>query len=722
MFLRYIKKSYLIFIVVVYSIQPVFSQVSESDTRYIRIGELQSHFSAYGSERAWNNSFYEGLQWPADYSLSDNSVIRRAWYAIQDYTDAEGEHWDFWANYLYKGYAQLSIYPMQLEQIAKFEPPTVYVDGDNITAPYAGDVDRIDPNQIADRIVINKINTSSGVTITRKIYAFSQQYHDNYFIKEFVFKNTGNIDDDAEIELNAPIKGLRFGWGTRYSVSREGASFTDNQQSWGKHSWVTRRGEDYAAHENDVINFTENTPREELDWIPGTFSWLGQSEVVDYDMIGAPNIKGNGRLASPQFAGIGVLHADKSATDNTNDPEKIVNVGWHAGDSFPGLGDLRKTDMVNMGLVYNMLSGTPYPSPDYGGTNRMFEDNTTSITDPVDPYKIHGDGGGTNVWLTYGPYDLAPGDSVVVVEVEGISGINRTLCEEIGERWLAAHRNSSDKGPFDLPDGTTTDNKDIYKNSWIYTGMDSIMSTFSRATRNYNMGMLIPQPPLPPTVFEINSGGDKIMLNWAKSPSEDAKDFAGYRIYRAIGKPDTTYDMIAEVAPGVLTYDDKSAIRGQSYYYYLTAYDDGSNNESGIANPTGSLESGRFYTKTNKAAYLRRKAGDDFSDIRIVPNPYNIKNRDYQYIGNPDRLMFLDIPPYCDIKIFTERGDLIKTIKHTDGSGDQAWNSVSSSRQVVVSGIYIAHFEVTQDIKDPVTGDYIFKKGQSALKKFVIIR
>ena len=74
----------------------------------------------------------------------------------------------------------------------------------------------------------------------------------------------------------------------------------------------------------------------------------------------------------------------------------------------------------------------------------------------------------------------------------------------------------------------------------------------------------------------------------------------------------------------------------------------------------------------------------------------------------PDRLMFLNIPPKCKIRIFTERGDLIDTIEHTDGSGDEAWNSITSSRQVIVSGLYIAHFEVPG--------------GGSTIRKFTVVR
>ena len=54
-------------------------------------------------------------------------------------------------------------------------------------------------------------------------------------------------------------------------------------------------------------------------------------------------------------------------------------------------------------------------------------------------------------------------------------------------------------------------------------------------------------------------------------------------------------------------------------------------------------------------------------------------------------------------------GELIDTIEHTDGSGDEYWDQTTSSRQVVASGLYVAH------IKDNATGD-------TAERKFVIIR
>ncbi len=77
--------------------------------------------------------------------------------------------------------------------------------------------------------------------------------------------------------------------------------------------------------------------------------------------------------------------------------------------------------------------------------------------------------------------------------------------------------------------------------------------------------------------------------------------------------------------------------------------------------------------------------------------------------------MFYNIPGYCEIKIFTERGDLIKILDHTDGSGDERWNLVSKDRQIVVSGIYIAYIKVTENSPN-------FNKGESTFKKFIVIR
>jgi len=685
------------------------AQVSGAEKRYFRIGSLQSHFSAYGSERAWTGTYYEGLRWPAQYPYQDNSVIKRAWVACEDFTNAEGVEFSNYAVYFYLGDEGISLFPMELTESAKFLPPSIYVDGNDLTSIFSSDIDTVIADQIPDRIINNVVNTSMGLTQTRTILAFSQQYHDNYFIKIYTFTNTGNTDWDPEIELTDSLHGVRIGWGTRYSMGREAAFNVEGSQSYGKHSWVTKRGETYAQHHLETI--TRADPVQ--DWIRAGFSWLGQSKDVTWDNVGAPEVSGTGRLTSPHHTGTAVLHVDLSATDSTDDVNQPVFLGWHAGDTYPSVGYQRVEDIPGMAAVYSMLSGNPHKG--LGGDERMDEFYLESITHRLDPYTIHGDGGGTNVMITYGPFDLAHGESVVIIEAEGINGISREVCEEVGARWLKAYLDPADNGPFVLPDQSTTSNEDEYKNEWVATGKDSIMLTFGRALRNFNSGFMIPQPPLPPENFTVESGGDRIKLSWLASPSESDADFGGYRLYRGIGKPDTTHEEIFACGLGtdnptlVYSFDDTTPVRGQAYYYYVVAFNDGSNNQTEL-NPWGSLHSGRFYTQTTESATLKRKAGDKLSDIRIVPNPFNIRRSGTKldYLGEPDKLMFLDIPGQCTIRIYTERGDLIKTIEHTDGSGDEEWRLVTDYRQTLVSGIYLAHFETSE--------------GRSTYRKFVVIR
>ena len=684
----------------------VNAQVDGAQKRYIRIGNLQSHFSAYGSERAWNNSYYEGLIWPADYPFQDNAVIKRSWAAVRDFKDKNGAHWSHYGVYYTLAAEGIGLYPMELTQTSKFKAPDVYVDDNDLRAIFAGEVDGIDESQIADRVIMNVVNSSMGLTMTRKIYAFSQQYHDNYFIKEFTFTNTGNADWDADIELTDSLRGVRVGWGTRYSMGREANWTIGDGQSWGKHTWVTRRGENYSQHYQEAI--TPGNPI--VDWLRAGFSWAGQGEKNTFDNIGGPDMTAKGRLTSPHHTGSVVLHVDRNAADNSDWIAQPVFLGWHAGDIYPGIGDQRVEDAPAMTDLYEMLSGTPYGSPGNGDTTRMDEEYTNGITDPFDPWKAHNDGGGTNVMMTYGPFDLAHGESITIVEAEGISGLSRDMSKIIGERWKEAYDTPGDNGPFAMPDGSETSDMNFYKNSWVYTGKDSIMLTFGRAKRNYDAAFNIPQPPSPPASFTVASGGNRIYTSWLPSQSESEADFGGYRLFRAIGKPDTTFEEIYACGFGTdnpelsYYYDDLSPVRGQSYYYYIVAFDDGSENNTDM-NPRGSLHSNHFYTKTTEGAVLQRPPGT-LEEIRVVPNPVNIQREDF--LGERDKLMFYNIPAVCDIRIYTERGDLIKTLYHTSGSGDHSWNLKTDELQLVSSGIYIAHIELPD--------------GRSAYRKFIVIR
>jgi hypothetical protein len=670
--------------------QPLASQIPVTMEKWIKVGSLHHFIRASGLERGWNGTYYQGLVWPAEYAETDNFVNKRFWVACKNFTDTDGRYWPTKATALTESEDLSQYVAMDLRQIAKYNPTKVYVDGVEVsetTDIYQDLIDEVDESIRADRLVVNTIRTNIGVTIYRRILAHSQQYHDDYLIYEYVFKNTGNADEDEEIEYpEVTLEDFYIGMMVHYATSRDGAYKVQGRQTWGYNQWLTKRGEDYEDYVNGDMT---------ADSLRCTFSWLGQDDKVGHDNIGAPDVQGGtGRLCSPQYAGIAFLHTDTSPDDPTDDPNQPRTVGWNGNDTYPRLNG---SSELAMRLAWNMADGKMMK----GATDRM----DSRMSETIYPGRLT-DAGGAAAVIGWGPYTLEPGDSIRIVFAEGVHGINRQRCETVGAKWLQG------ADSYDLPDGSTTTDKNEYKNSWVYTGQDSILQLFSRARRAFEANYDIPTPPPPPAVFNVTSGGDRITLEWTPEPEMDS-DFAGYRIYRAVAKPDTTYEKIFECGSGtnhpeiVHSFDDVTAVRGYAYYYYLTAFNKGRKNNTSL-NPSGTLESSRFYTQTTEPASLKRQASETLSNIRIVPNPYNIKARDLQYPGEPNKIMFLDIPGTCTIRIFSERGDLIKTIEHVDGSGDEQWNLVTESRQVVVSGIYIAYFE-TPD-------------GQSTYKKFGVIR
>ncbi len=297
-------------------------------------------------------------------------------------------------------------------------------------------------------------------------------------------------------------------------------------------------------------------------------------------------------------------------------------------------------------------------------------------------------------------------------------------------------------------DGNWCDRANLIKDMWVYSTVDSTIRHAINAQWNFDHNYDIPVPPPPPSI-EITSGADQIVINWYYEQAADVpSDLAGYKVYRSTGTagvgplaentgvigewglvfqcggsdPGGGVDYNASI---VDTYNDTDAVRGEDYYYYVAAFDNGSHPEAEDAGDvTGTpepLESGRWQNYTYGvvgAASLKRPTGTSLSQIRVVPNPFNAASKYMKYYGEgvEDKINFFNLPGYCTIRIYTFTGDLVKTIVHDDGSGDEAWDDPTGQ-----------HYQVTDDIRHIVSGLYIAnivddETGESINIKFVIIR
>jgi len=291
-------------------------------------------------------------------------------------------------------------------------------------------------------------------------------------------------------------------------------------------------------------------------------------------------------------------------------------------------------------------------------------------------------------------------------------------------------------GPFNLAVGDTLHFRVA---EIIEEGIDEIMNAAETLDRLVAQGFKLPKaPPQPPLRAEIRS--HEISLDWRPQPGANPEDytdpnrsdgiekpFEGYRVYKStqgITGPWTLlaeYDLINDIGfntgiPPDYRINDTGLLDYVDYFYSITAY-----SRADTVLPWPSLES----SINNNAIQVtpgpdpRPKVGE----VSVVPNPYrgdiNYNAFDPSWEKNPPgrqwmeqdrRILFINLPEECEIKIYTLAGDLVDTIAHSNPvAGFEGWNLTSSIGQAVSSGIYLF------TVKD-------HRNGEVQVGKFVILK
>ena len=124
---------------------------------------------------------------------------------------------------------------------------------------------------------------------------------------------------------------------------------------------------------------------------------------------------------------------------------------------------------------------------------------------------------------------------------------------------------------------------------------------------------------------------------------------------------------------------------------------------------------GDYFQFTVRGASVDTDAArEELERVAVVPNPYigtSIYEPRSQIEGRGERrVQFIHLPQRCTIRIFTIRGELVRTIEH-DGlasDGSEAWNLRTDGNEDVAYGIYLYHIEA------PGVGEHV---GRLALVK-----
>ena len=647
---------------------------AQPSPRWMAVGSLHSWYSPMGceEEEGFVKEQQYGLQWPAIYQLQDMQVAKALWIAVNDHVYSGGTIAPAVAHIGPRVHGINEFFPITFEVVSKFDPPQVKVNGVlSVGKPVT--VDRIDSTIQADRMIINVVNTAAGITMTRKITQFSQQYHDNYILHDYVFTNTGNTNQDSIIEYpTQTLTGVYFYFlyrnaicaDTRYVIGQ-------NPTGWGINTMNDIRGD---GNTPAVPFFTDPIGNGINYDLRALYSWHGKyPPFTSYDNIGGPvwtpyydKSDTVGRLGAAQFVGVVTIHADKSALDVSDDPSQPSTTSYEGSDEP----NTSNNDFLNSAKNIN-----EYAWITRGHRSPRHADKVGPTGDPA-----IGTPGGWSSAIGYGPYILQPGQSIHIMQAEAAAGLSHDACVEIGRKYKGGGGGNPGVN-ITYSDGSKI-NGTMRKNDWVYTGRDSLFLTFNRAIANANSGYAIPQPPKPPKTFNVALSAGKILLTWDVYGTNDPL-LKGFEIYRAEGRVDSTYRKIYSCGPTIRSFTDSTMKKGTPIFYYIVSVGDAASNNGVAQTPAGALVSGRFYTQTFDAVTVpttvRGVAGipTQFSLQQNYPNPFN-----------PSTTIRFDIGASCrvELKVYDALGRVVATLvsEHLNiGSYSAEWNA-----NALPSGMY----------------------------------
>lgn len=634
-------------------------------SRWLSIGSLQDWYSPIGSEREEGIAnpqtgaltLQTGWQWPADHMFMDLQNWKGLWLGAKNFTDRDGYKWEnkvVHAGPRVPGTGEL--YPVLFYMKSKYPKPVVEVDGKVSSGMNDSPVDIIDPSLTADREIVNVCNTQLGLTMTRRIFQFTNPYHDNYIIHEYTFKNTGDTDADATtIELpGQTLDSVMIFMQARIAPSAYSRYAIGNSTGWGMNTTIDTRGDGLY-------------PDPAGEDFRAQFAWHGRYQAFTLaDNIGGPiwqvqtNIsKGDtvGRLAAFQFAGLATLYADKSAVDKSDDKAQPSTTSTFDSDG-PLMSNNDAANVGKMALEYAMMSG--------GHDKRHLDKiGETNIIMPIkDPST--GSGGGYSFGNGYGPYTLKFGESIKIIVCQAAAGMGWEAGEIIGREYKRGKISAFEK------------NKEVMK------GKDSLFTAFRRARTNMKSGWNIPQPPAPPKTFKVAGINNTIKLSWTLNDENDPA-VKGFQIFRAAGRFDSTYHLIAELPGSARSYFDSAATRGTEYYYNIRIAGSTIPANSELNIPSVRLTSSKFYTQT----YLPAKVGTTgIEEASNAPREYKLYNN-YPNPFNPETTIRYSLAAgsHVSLKIYDMLGREVITL--VDGEKAAGVHSIKFNAASLSSGIYI---------------------------------
>ena len=667
--------------------------VAAQEARWMNAGSLHNWYSAIGNEREYGlvRQQQYGLRWPAILEHQDAQSGKAFWIGVRNFDDGENELFDY--KVIHTGPRVLGSDYFHTREFAlhsRYEAPEVLVnDRRSVRGNMDPQIDVVDPGLHSDRMLRNTVETALGLTFTREIHQFSQQFHDNYHILEYAFVNeTGKYRDIPEQTLDSVYFYFQF----RYAPVYKSRYMVANHTGWGRNTMNDRWGDGLQGQAFGEP-FSEHGPP-----MRASYSWHGHepNREFDYNNIGAPQIQPNtalglmtdadtlGHLLAHHFVGHATIHADTSPDDPSDDLQQPRTRGHINSDDELKSGN-DPFNRAKMQREYSLMSRGIMPRHAYQVHQATeFMDFADQVRDPR-----LGTSGGMSAMKAYGPYTLEPGDTIRIVWAEGVAGLSREMAEKVGERFKAHYEGRTDDAQGPLVDGTIGEMTTRAKNEWVMTGRDSLLQTLERAMANYRIGYNIPRPPPPPSRFELTAFDNAIELSW--DFTGDESQMGGFAIYRGADSFEAHHERIAVVDPSARSFIDNSLQQGRDYYYYIASLGHEARDTDIGLTPDGILQSSRYYTQTWDPISTLTDTGAG-GDDGSAPNAFALA-QNYPNPFNPVTIISFTLPEASDVRleVFDVTGRQVAVL--VDGHKASGHHQVTFNAGELSSGIYVYRLE-----------------------------
>ena len=682
---------------------------AQFDPLWLDIGDLHNLYVPSGAtvEGEMNNL---GMQWPANLRLSGHTRSEAFWIGVKNWTDVEGEMHEYRVYTNGPRVVDEDFVVMEHRLVSRWPETVVQVHGEfgGLNEQVVSDVD---PELPADRMIVSRIRTALGIEVERKAYAFSNPYHDDYHIIERTFTNTGNINEDDDIELAGQrINDAYFFNIWRWTGRLEAANHSSAAQQWGKFNMIDVVGDGNQAYDVDftaIYSWAGYDP----EFSQNNWNNLG-SPMIEHQEFSAPNDT-TGRLAGMSMQGLVVLHADNSSTDASYDPLiQPRTLGFMDMDEFVSAsGDLAQ-DFYELGIL-----SRENPTIVSEGASRMYPHYADRVEPGGDFWSPSRDAstgkqGGYGSTIAYGPYDMEINDRVRVVEALVADGLRYDAALHIGQAYkqsgfddetVISYDANSDgvisTAPFDYT-RFDTGAEQLTKNQWFLSTRDSMFSSMNlaKAVWERSNGLsenLFEEMPAPPAQFVISSTRDRMVFSWSTHPGEP--DPEQWELYKTAGYLDNVpYELIAALPGSTRSFEDRDVAENIPYYYYLQAVGAPTTPDPmGIAGTlTGApFRSSRYYTQTYRPALLAQSV--DIPPIGALvgqnhPNPFSASTSIPFAVNGPDfvKIIVVDV-------LGREMITLLDTFFEGDFADDITWDGRDYAGRLVSNGVYYCQITTT---------------------------